>query len=82
MKSRRARPREITIVFTSDGAWWIAEAPSIPGAHSQGRTIQSARRNLFSAIKELRETYATMGRKLPVTDVKVERYTLEKLVDA
>ncbi len=44
---------EFTAVFEKDGYWWVATAPEIPGAHSQGRTVDEAREMLLDAIKEL-----------------------------
>jgi predicted RNase H-like HicB family nuclease len=40
-------------VFEQSGEWWVATAVEIPGAFSQGRTIDEARENLLDAIREL-----------------------------
>ena len=45
---------EFTAVFErGDGDWWIATALEIPGAFSQGKTIDEARKMLTDAIQEL-----------------------------
>lgn len=45
---------EFTVVFErGDGDWWIATALEIPGAFSQGKTIDEAREMLMDAIREL-----------------------------
>ncbi|MEO8606724.1 MAG: type II toxin-antitoxin system HicB family antitoxin [Chloroflexota bacterium] len=45
---------EFTAVFErGDGDWWIATALEIPGAFSQGKTIEEAREMLMDAIHEL-----------------------------
>lgn len=36
-----------------DGDWWVASAVEIPGAFSQGKTIEEARENLLDAVREL-----------------------------
>jgi predicted RNase H-like HicB family nuclease len=39
---------------TEDG-WWVASVPEIPGAHSQGRTIEEAREMIKDAVRLLLE---------------------------
>lgn len=45
--------QQFTAVFEQDGDWWVAEALEVPGAFSQGRTIDEARDNLMDAVREL-----------------------------
>lgn len=40
-------------VFERDDDWWVATAVEIPGAFSQGKTVDEARENLLDAIREL-----------------------------
>lgn len=49
--------RTFTGVFVQSGDWWAASAQELPGAHSQGRTIDEARENLKDAIRELLASY-------------------------
>ncbi len=40
-------------IFEKDGKWWVASAVEIPGAFSQGKTVEEARVNLLDAVREL-----------------------------
>lgn len=46
----------LTAVYekTPDG-WWVVSVPEIPGAHSQGETIEEARENIRDAVRLLLE---------------------------
>ncbi len=46
---------KFTAVFERDGEWWIGYAAELPGANTQGRTLEEARENLKDAIKLLIE---------------------------
>ncbi len=35
------------------GKWWVAYTDDIPGAMTQGKTIEEAEKNLIEVIKEL-----------------------------
>jgi predicted RNase H-like HicB family nuclease len=37
-------------VYRREGEWWAAYAEELPGAHTQGRTIEEARENLREAV--------------------------------
>jgi predicted RNase H-like HicB family nuclease len=39
-----------TAVFEQDGEWWIGYTEELPGANTQGRTLDEARENLKEAI--------------------------------
>jgi predicted RNase H-like HicB family nuclease len=39
---------------TEDG-WWVVSVPEIPGAHSQGRTMEEAREMIQDAVRLLLE---------------------------
>ena len=45
-----------TAVFEQDGPWWIVYVEELPGANSQGATIDEARENLKEAIQLILET--------------------------
>ena len=40
-----------TAVFQQDGEWWIGWVEELPGANTQGRTLDEARENLKEAAK-------------------------------
>ena len=46
---------QIKAVFVKDGDWWVAWTDDIPGAMTQGRTIEEARENLIDAINEIQK---------------------------
>ena len=40
-----------TAVYKQDGDWWIGYVEELPGAHTQGRTLDEARENLKEATR-------------------------------
>jgi predicted RNase H-like HicB family nuclease len=42
---------KFTAVFEKDGDWWIGYVEELPGANTQGRTLDEARENLKEAIQ-------------------------------
>ena len=40
-----------TAVFERDGDWWIGYVEELPGANTQGRTLEEARLNLGEAVQ-------------------------------
>ena len=44
-----------TAVFRRDGNWWMAWAEELPGANTQGATLEEARENLRDAIQMVLE---------------------------
>ncbi len=40
-----------TAVFEQDGEWWIGYVEELPGANTQGRTLEETRENLKEAIQ-------------------------------
>jgi len=45
--------QQFNAVYERDGEWWVASAVEVPGAFSQGKTIDEARENLLDAVREL-----------------------------
>ena len=41
---------DLTAVFVRSGEWWAAYIEEIPGANTQGRTLEEARTNLQEAL--------------------------------
>lgn len=39
-----------TAVFQKEGKWWIGFVEELPGANTQGRTLEEARQNLKEAV--------------------------------
>ncbi len=48
---RKLLMNAFTAVYERDGAWWIGYVEELPGANSQGRTIEEVRRNLREAVE-------------------------------
>lgn len=40
---------KFTAVFQKEGKWWIGYIEELPGANTQGRTLEEARENLREA---------------------------------
>ncbi len=41
---------KIKATFVQDGKWWVAWTDDVPGALTQGATLQEARENLIDAV--------------------------------
>jgi predicted RNase H-like HicB family nuclease len=41
---------KFTAVFEQEGNWWIGSVEELPGANTQGATLEEARENLKEAI--------------------------------
>ena len=52
-----------TAVFQRDGDWWMAWAEELPGANTQGATIEEARENLREAIQLVLEGNRELARR-------------------
>lgn len=61
---------ELTAIYErGDGDWWVATCPEVPGAITQGKTLDEARYMLRDAIQELRAA----RRDKAIQAVKAER---------
>jgi predicted RNase H-like HicB family nuclease len=45
-----AIPRTFTAVYERSGEWWAAWVEELPGANTQGATLEEARENLREAV--------------------------------
>lgn len=46
----------LTAVYEhTDDGWWVVSVPEIPGAHSQGHTMEEAREMIRDAVRLLLE---------------------------
>ena len=41
--------------FVKDGRWWVGWSDDVPGALTQGATLEEARENLADAVRMIRE---------------------------
>lgn len=44
---------KIRATFARDGDWWVAWTEDVPGALTQGNTLEEARENLADAVNEM-----------------------------
>lgn len=61
---------KFTGTFVKDGRWWVAWSEDVPGALTQGRTLEEARDNLRDAVREMAKPVDLKG--LPKRKVVVE----------
>lgn len=52
-----------TAVFEQDGPWWIGYVEELPGANTQGATLEEARENLKEAVAMVLEANRTLAEK-------------------
>lgn len=52
-----------TAVFEQDGDWWIGYVEELPGANTQGKTLQEARKNLKEAVRLIIEANRELARR-------------------
>jgi len=52
----RVLENHFTAVFQQEGEWWIGYVEELPGANTQGRTLEEARENLKEAVKLIMES--------------------------
>ncbi|MDH5680496.1 MAG: type II toxin-antitoxin system HicB family antitoxin [Spirochaetota bacterium] len=53
---------KFTAVFQQDGDWWMGYAEEVPGANTQGKTLEEARENLKEAITLILEANREISR--------------------
>jgi len=54
---------KFTAVFEQDGEWWIGYVEELPGANTQGRTLEEARENLKEAVQLVIEANRELARR-------------------
>ena len=69
MDLRAAKPRRYRASFLHRGKWWIAWTDDLPGALTQGRTLDEARENLKDAIAMMLEPVAPRNPPEPRTKI-------------
>jgi len=52
-----------TAVFEQVGEWWIGYVEELPGANTQGRTLEEARENLKEAVRLIIEANRELARR-------------------
>jgi predicted RNase H-like HicB family nuclease len=54
-----------TAVFEHDGNWWVGYVEELPGANTQGATLDDARENLKEAVELIIEANREMAQRSP-----------------
>jgi predicted RNase H-like HicB family nuclease len=65
-----------TAIFQQEGKWWIGYVEELPGANTQGRTLEEARENLKEAVRLI----IGANRKLARRETKGKSVIREELV--
>ncbi|WIG58773.1 MAG: hypothetical protein OJF49_001519 [Ktedonobacterales bacterium] len=52
-----------TAVFERDGDWWVGYVEELPGANTQGATLDEARENLKEAVALIIEANRELARR-------------------
>ncbi|HEY7032844.1 MAG TPA: type II toxin-antitoxin system HicB family antitoxin [Thermomicrobiales bacterium] len=52
-----------TAVFEQDGDWWVGYVEELPGANTQGSTLDEARENLQEAVRLVIEANRELARR-------------------
>jgi predicted RNase H-like HicB family nuclease len=52
-----------TAVYQRDGDWWIGFVEELPGANTQGKTLDEARENLVEAVHLVLEANRELARR-------------------
>ena len=53
--ARKENPMKVRAVFAKDGDWWLAWTNDLPGAVTQGGTLEEARENFVALIEEMKK---------------------------
>ncbi|OYT38957.1 MAG: HicB family protein [Candidatus Altiarchaeales archaeon ex4484_43] len=62
---------KFTAVFEQVGKWWIGYIEELPGANTQGRTLEEARENLKEAAHLIIEANRELTRR-EIADTKAQ----------
>ncbi len=54
---------KFTAVFQQEGEWWMAYVEELPGANTQGKTLDEARENLKDAVQMIIEANRELARR-------------------
>lgn len=69
---------KFTAVFEQEGEWWIGYVEELPGANTQGRTLDEVRENLKEAVQLIIEA----NRELARYEVETKSIIREELMVA
>ncbi len=55
--------QQFTAVYEKSGDWWLGFIEELPGANTQGHTLDEARENLREAVQLVIEANRTLARR-------------------
>ncbi len=67
---------KFTAIFEQTDDWWIAFVEELPGANTQGKTMEEARENLKEAIQLIIEANREITRK----QISGKKFIREELI--
>ncbi len=62
-EERIAMTATFTAVFEQDGDWWVGYVEELPGANTQGATLDEARENLKEAVELIIEANRVLAQR-------------------
>ena len=65
-----------TAVYEKEGDWWVAHVEELPGANTQGATLEEARENLKEAVSLILQA----NRELAERDIVGKNVVKEELL--
>lgn len=63
MNEEMRMENRFTGVFEQVGDWWIGYVEEVPGANTQGRTMEEVRENLKEAVRLILESNRELARR-------------------
>lgn len=63
MNEEMRMENRFTGVFEQVGDWWIGSVEELPGANTQGRTMEEVRENLKEAVRLILESNRELARR-------------------
>jgi predicted RNase H-like HicB family nuclease len=63
LKEGASMSNTFNAVYEQNGAWWIGYVEELPGANSQGATLEEVRENLREAVELIIEANREIARK-------------------
>jgi len=59
----KGKVEKFTAVYEQVGDWWMGYVEELPGANTQGRTLEEARENLKEAVQLIIEANRELARR-------------------
>lgn len=74
----RQMKKQLTVVYQQiEDGWFLAQVPELPGAVSQGQSLEEAREMIKDAVELLLETYRDRAKSAAPADAVWETLTVD-----